>query len=176
MPYCHESTAWHCTARDWVHMYTQPHSYYSSIPCCLVHVTLELSHWHLRKKIGHYIMADFGLRNGLLWWFSNTRTFVTAPLFRWLVPFFFLWLEWILQWGDITLHLLEDWTSQIQEVPWSTHPPIPDTTPTKWSIHWHTLQTVAINITRWHATALYHFKTYINRVFLFCLITSKHSV
>ena len=73
MPYCHESTAWHCTARDWVHMYTQPHSYYSSIPCCLVHVTLELSHWHLRKKIGHYIMADFGLRNGLLWFvFKHT--------------------------------------------------------------------------------------------------------
>ena len=38
--------------------------------------------------------------------------------------------------------------------------PTPDTTLTKWSIHLHTLQTVAINTTRWHAMALYHFKTY----------------
>ena len=105
--------------------------------------------------------------------FLNTHTFVTALFFQWLFPFLFLWLEWILLWGDITLHLLEGWTSQIQEVPWSTHPPTPDTTPTKWSIHQHTLPTVAINTTRWHATALYHFKTYINRVFLFCLIRSK---
>ena len=73
MPHCHESTAWHCTAYDCVHMYTQPYSHYSSVPCCLVHVTLELSHWHLRKKIGYYIMAEFGLRNGLLWFvFKHT--------------------------------------------------------------------------------------------------------
>ena len=57
MPHCHSM---HVS----VHMYTQPHSHYSSVPCCLVHVTLEVSHWHLRKKIGYYIMAESGLRDG----------------------------------------------------------------------------------------------------------------
>ena len=39
---------------DCVHMYTQPHSQYSSVPCCLAHVTLEFLQWHLGGRIGYY--------------------------------------------------------------------------------------------------------------------------
>ena len=109
---------WLCT-----HVYTATHSLVIST---LLSSACNIGVVSLASEEGNRILSNGrNLVQGMDYFdlFSSTCTFVTAPLFQWLSPFLFLWLEWILPWGDITLHLLEDWTSQIQEVPWSTHPP-----------------------------------------------------
>ena len=83
------------------------------------------------------------LHKGRIWFrwqhldlFQNTRTFATAPFFWRLFLFLFPGLEWV------THHLLKDWTNQMQEVPRSNHASTPDTTPTKWSLCLHTVNSV----------------------------------
>ena len=49
---------------DCVHMYTQSHSHYSSVPCCLVNVTLEV-YTHLKTYINRVFLFCLLISKGL---------------------------------------------------------------------------------------------------------------